>query len=48
MSELKVKEISTTTEDNIKKTRLIISDSEKDTEIILEGNGVLKIAALEV
>lgn len=48
MSELKVKEITTFTEGNLKKTKLVISDCEKDTEIILEGNGALKIAALEV
>ncbi len=47
MSEIKVKEIVTFTENNIRKTKLIISDTEKETEIILEGNGKLKIAALE-
>lgn len=44
MSDLKVKEIKNFTEANIKKTRLVISDSKKDTEIILEGNGAIKIA----
>ncbi len=48
MSELLIKEIITFTEDNLKKTKLVISDCEKDTEIILEGNGTLKSAALEV
>ena len=47
MSELKVKEITTFTEDNLKKTKLVISDCEKVTEILREGTGALKIAALE-
>lgn len=47
MSDLKVKEITNFTENNTRKTKLIISDSKQDTEIILEGKGVLK-AAVEV
>ncbi len=48
MSELNIKEITSFLDDNTKKTRLVVSDTEKETEIILEGNGSLKIAALEV
>ena len=47
MNDLKIKEISRFTENNIVKTRLIISENGKDTEIILEGNGKIK-AAVEV
>lgn len=45
MSDLKIKEISRFTEGNVEKTRLIISENGKDTEIILSGNGKIKIAA---
>lgn len=45
MNDLKVKEISRFMENNIEKTRLIISQNGKDTEIILSGNGKLKVAA---
>ena len=44
MSDLKIKEISRFTEDNIEKTRLVICENGKDTEIILSGNGKLKVA----
>ena len=44
MNDLKIKEISRFVEDNIEKTRLIISENGKDTEIILSGNGKLKVA----
>lgn len=44
MNDLKIKEISRFVENNIEKTRLIISENGKDTEIILEGNGELKMA----
>lgn len=44
MSDLKVKEIVSFKENDIRKTKLIISDSKKDTEIVLEGKGALKIA----
>ncbi len=44
MNELKIKEISRFTENDVEKTRLIISENGKDTEIILEGNGKLKTA----
>ena len=40
--DLKIKEISRFTENNIEKTRLIISENGKDTEIILEGDGKIK------
>lgn len=44
MDDLKVKEISRFVEDNIEKTKLVISQNGKDTEIILSGNGKLKVA----
>ncbi len=47
MNDLKIKEISRFTENDVVKTRLVISDNGKDTEIILEGNGKIK-AAVEV
>ena len=43
MKDLKIKEISRFVEDNMEKTRLIISENGKDTEIILTGNGKLKV-----
>ena len=42
--DLKIKEISRFTEDNIEKTKLVISENGKETEIILSGNGKLKVA----
>lgn len=44
MNDLKIKEISRFVENNIEKTKLIISQNGKDTEIILSGNGKLKVA----
>lgn len=44
MNNLKIKEISRFVEDNVEKTKLIISENGKDTEIILSGNGKLKVA----
>lgn len=44
MKDLKIKEITRFTKDNVEKTRLIISENGKDTEIILEGSGQLKTA----
>ena len=44
MNGLKIKEISRFVEGNEEKTRLIISENGKDTEIILTGNGKLKVA----
>lgn len=44
MNDLKIKEISRFIEDNMQKTKLIISHNGKDTEIILSGNGELKTA----
>jgi hypothetical protein len=44
MNDLKIKEISRFVEDNVEKTKLIISENGKDTEIILSGNGKLKVA----
>jgi len=44
MNDLKIKEITRFTEDNIEKTKLVICENGKDTEIILTGNGKLKVA----
>jgi len=44
MNDLKIKEISRFVEDNVEKTKLVISENGKDTEIILSGNGKLKVA----
>ncbi len=40
--DLKIKNISSFTENNIEKTKLIICENGKDTEIILEGDGKIK------
>lgn len=45
MNKLEVKEVVTFMENNIRKTRLVISQDGKDTEIILNGDGKLKIAS---
>ena len=44
MSDLKIKEISRFVEDNVEKTKLVICENGKDTEIILSGNGKMKVA----
>lgn len=44
MNDLKIKEVTRFVEDNVQKTRLVISQDGKDTEIILTGNGKLKVA----
>lgn len=44
MNDLKVKEISRFMENNILKTKLVISQNGKDTEIILSGDGKIKTA----
>ncbi|MBQ6515613.1 hypothetical protein IJI31_00375 [bacterium] len=44
MNDLKIKEITRFTEDNIEKTKLVICENGKDTEIILTGSGRLKVA----
>ena len=44
MNELKVKEIVNYMDGPVRKTRLVISENGKDTEIILEGDGKLKVA----
>lgn len=44
MNDLKIKEVTRFVEDNVEKTRLVISQDGKDTEIILTGNGKLKVA----
>ena len=45
MNDLKIKEVSSFVENSIKKTKLVICENGKDTEIILTGDGKLKIAA---
>jgi hypothetical protein len=44
MNDLKIKEISRFVDNKITKTRLVISQNGKDTEIILTGEGKLKVA----
>lgn len=44
MNKLEVKEISTFMENNTRKTRLVIAQNGIDTEIILNGDGKLKVA----
>lgn len=44
MSSLKIKEVSRFIEGSVQKTRLIISENGKDTEIIFTGDGKLKVA----
>ncbi len=44
MNDLKIKEISRFVENDVEMTKLIISENGKDTEIILQGNGKLKVA----
>lgn len=43
MEDLVIKEISYFTENNIRKTRLIIFENGKETEIILQGDGKLEL-----
>ena len=47
MNDLKIKEVTRFVEDNVEKTKLVISQNGKGNEIILTGNGKLK-AAIEV
>lgn len=42
--DLKIKEITNFVENNIKKTRLVMLENGKETEIILTGDGKLKVA----
>ncbi|MBO6088443.1 hypothetical protein J6P92_08890 [bacterium] len=44
MNDLKIKEISRFLENDILKTKIVITENGKDKEIILSGNGELKIA----
>lgn len=44
MDDLKIKEITTFTENNSTKTKMIISENNIDKEIILEGDGSIKMA----
>ncbi len=40
--DLKVKEITSFIENDVRKTRIIISENDREKEIILEGNGQIK------
>ena len=44
MNDFIIKEVTRFVEDNVEKTKLVISQNGKDTEIILTGNGKLKFA----
>lgn len=44
MNDLTIKEVTRFVEDNVEKTRLVICENGRDTEIILSGNGKLKVA----
>lgn len=44
MENLKIKEVSRFTENNVLKTKLVVSENGKDTEIIFTGDGKLKVA----
>lgn len=44
MNDLMIKEITSFMENDVRKTRLVILENGKETEIILEGNGKLKAA----
>jgi hypothetical protein len=41
---MKIKEIKNYMENNVRKTKLVITDNGKDTAIILEGEGKLSVA----
>lgn len=43
MTELKIKEVSQFIEKDVQKTKLVINENNKDTEIIFSGNGKLKV-----
>ncbi len=47
MGNIEIKSIETFTENETPKTKMIISDNKTEKEIILEGKGQLKIAAVE-
>lgn len=47
MTNVEIKSIETFTENETPKTKMIINDNNTEKEIILEGNGKLKIAAIE-
>lgn len=44
MNDLKIKKVLRFVESDTQKTKLVISQNGKDTEIIFTGNGKLKIA----
>lgn len=44
MADLTIKEVSRFMDGNVIKTRLVINENGKDTEIILQGDGKLKVA----
>ncbi len=43
MSDLKIKEISGFVENGVEKTKIVFAESDKDTEIIFEGSGAIKV-----
>ncbi len=45
MDVMKIKEIFSYMEDDVRKTKMVISEGGRDTEIILEGNGKLSVVA---
>lgn len=47
MENVEIKAIETFTENEVPKTKMVISDNTSEKEIILEGNGKLKITAME-
>lgn len=47
MENIEIKSIETFTENETPKTKMIIRDNDIEKEIILQGKGKLKIAAVE-
>ncbi len=43
MNDLKIKEISGFVENGVEKTKLVFSEADVETEIILEGSGAIKV-----
>ena len=44
MTELKIKEISEMSENGQNLTKMVFSDSKKETEIVFKGSGKIKVA----